>query len=184
MPSGRVHDRVTLWTLPFITLLVGAAARSTTVALAVGGAYLFSGLMFGGDLDTRSLQYQRWLWLRWLWIPYRRTLRHRSIWSHGPIVGTTLRLLYLSVWVLGIGAIGTYARYRLGYSSWAPLAWGRVAWQWLGQPVPDGDFSHGILLGWTCLGLELGAMSHSLSDWTVSAWKRHRKVAQRARSGK
>ncbi|MEO1131706.1 MAG: metal-binding protein [Cyanobacteria bacterium J06639_1] len=184
MPSGRVHDRVTLWTLPWVTLWAGTAARSTTVALTVGAAYLFSGLMFGGDLDTRSLQYQRWLWLRWLWIPYRRALRHRSVWSHGPVVGTTVRLLYVGAWVLGSGAIALYALHLLDRAPWTPFAWGRAAWLWLARPVAGTPFSHATLLGWTWLGLELGAMSHSLSDWTVSAWKRRQTSARKQRSGK
>lgn len=183
MPSGRVHDRITLWTLPFVTLLAGTSARSATVALTVGAAYLFSGLMFGGDLDTRSLQYQRWLWLRWLWIPYRRALRHRSFWSHGPIVGTTVRLVYLGVWILGLGAIAGYVLHLLGHVSWTPLLWGRAGWGWLVR-VHSSDFSHAMLLGWTWLGLELGAMSHSLSDWTVSAWKRRQKSIRRAQTKK
>lgn len=181
MPSGRVHDRITLWTLPAVTLLSGLYARSAAVALTVGASYLFSGLMFGGDLDTRSHQYHRWLGLRWLWIPYRRALRHRSFWSHGPIVGTTFRLIYLGMWGLGIGAIATYTIHLLGYGPWTPRVWSQGAWQWLQHPAPKGGVSRGMLLVWLWLGLELGAMSHSLSDWTVSAWKRRRKAAARSR---
>ncbi|MEO0853623.1 MAG: DUF2227 family putative metal-binding protein, partial [Cyanobacteria bacterium J06648_11] len=69
-------------------------------------------------------------------------------------------------------------------SAWTPFLWGRAVRGWLARPVSGSDFSHAMLLGWTWLGLELGAMSHSLSDWTVSAWKRRQKSARKPRLGK
>ena len=41
----------------------------------------------------------RWGPLAFLWWPYRRLLRHRSVWSHGPLIGTTGRLLLLAAWL-------------------------------------------------------------------------------------
>jgi len=35
-----------------------------------------------------------WVW-NLIWTPYQRGLRHRSFWSHTPIIGTTVRLIYL-----------------------------------------------------------------------------------------
>lgn len=35
-----------------------------------------------------------WLW--WvLWTPYRTSIKHRSFWSHTPVIGTAIRLSYL-----------------------------------------------------------------------------------------
>ena len=38
--------------------------------------------------------------LGFLWWPYRRLIPHRSLWSHGPLLGTTLRLAWLLTWCL------------------------------------------------------------------------------------
>lgn len=169
MPSGRTHDRITLWSLPVVAGLTFSQTQNGNITLLVCGGFLFGGLMFGPDLDIYSRQYQRWGWLRWIWLPYRKALRHRSFWSHGPIVGTTLRLLYLSVWVGAVGLLG------LAIAQWqVQLDWqatSRLVWRSLLQYSPE--------LMALYLGLELGAMSHSLSDWLGSAYKRRKKPRKR-----
>ncbi len=95
MPSGQTHDSITLWSLPVVAGLTFERTRSTSLTLVVSGGFLFSGLMFGPDLDIHSRQFKRWGVLRWIWLPYRRSMRHRSFLSHGPIVGTIVRLIYL-----------------------------------------------------------------------------------------
>ncbi|MFT0796017.1 metal-binding protein [Synechococcus sp. H70.1] len=170
MPRGSTHDRLTLWTAPGIALAVGWVSDSTAAALAAGSAYLFAGLMFSGDLDTRSRQYRRWLFLRWIWLPYRRWLHHRSFWSHGPLVGTALRLLYLGLWVTGVGLPAAWLGSRLGWWQWQPGIWRESLWHWLQ--------AHAATLFWVGLGLELGAVNHSLSDCLVSRWRRWRKRRQ------
>ncbi|MFS8899996.1 metal-binding protein [Synechococcus sp. H60.3] len=171
MPLGSTHDRITLWTAPGVTLAAGLLGNSAAVALAVGSAYLFSGLMFSGDLDTDSRQYRRWLFLRWIWLPYRRWLHHRSFWSHGPIVGTALRLLYLGLWVAGAGLAAAWLGSRLGWWQWQPDIWRDNLWQ--------GLHAHAEMLLWVGMGLELGSMNHSLSDCLVSRWRRWRRRRRR-----
>jgi len=100
MPSGRTHDRITLWTLPLVSGIAYFLTQSGKLALILAGGFLFSGLMFGPDLDIHSVQYKRWGWLRWIWIPYRSAIRHRSHFSHGLIIGTFLRWVYLGAIVL------------------------------------------------------------------------------------
>ena len=95
MPSGRIHDRITLWTLPWLATIAFWKTYSGNVTLLIVGGFLFGGLMFGPDLDIYSRHYKRWGWFRWVWLPYQKSLRHRSFLSHGPIIGTTLRLIYL-----------------------------------------------------------------------------------------
>ena len=162
MPSGRTHDRITLWGLPFVTGITFGLTQSSHITLIVSGAFLFSGLMFGPDLDLHSRPYTRWGPLRWIWIPYQKILRHRSFLSHGPIIGTTLRVLYISSWlaILGIFALGI-----------AQLVWD-VGWNW--QTLAS---AKRLTHEWIALyvGLELGAMSHSISDWGSSAYKRFKK---------
>lgn len=68
--------------------------------LAGGLAFLVGGLWLSPDLDTRSNPTRRWGPLRLLWWPYRRLLRHRSLLSHSPLLGTAGRLLYLAALVL------------------------------------------------------------------------------------
>ncbi len=114
--------------------------------------------MFSGDLDIHSNQYRRWGWLRWLWLPYRRWFAHRSMWSHGFLVGTVVRLVYLGSWGVLLGTamlgLGRILNYPLN------LDWNYV-WRLVG--------GYGL---WVFGGLELGAMSHSLGDVISSGYKR------------
>jgi uncharacterized metal-binding protein len=164
LPSGRTHDRVTLWSLPLIaggTLFTTARAD---LAFWVSGGFLFSGLIFGPDLDLYSFHYQRWGKLRWLWRPYQKAIKHRSIWSHGPIIGTVGRILYLSLW---LGLVGLF------YLAINQLAGGQTytGKQLLGMLKYSIESNFPVYLALFC-GLELGAMSHYLSDWLVSTYKR------------
>lgn len=174
MPSGRTHDSITLWSLPLIAGLAFERTHSASVALVLSGGFLFSGLMFGPDLDIYSQQYRRWGWLRWIWLPYRQNIRHRSFWSHGPIVGTVLRVLYLTVWLCGFWgiAVGTIAFlvHVIGFASdWSILTrqWFETCANGLGQLVNRYPNEWIGLL----VGFEAGAMSHSMSDWIGSALK-------------
>jgi uncharacterized metal-binding protein len=171
MPSGRTHDRITLWSLPLVAGTGLILTRSGNLTLLMSGGFLFSGLMFGPDLDIHSRQYLRWGWLRWIWIPYQRSLGHRSFLSHGPVVGTLLRVAYLAGmvgWVVVLGA------------TVALLGWNiQLNWLQVRQTVEQAfqDYSaEGFFL---FIGLELGAMSHSLSDWIGSSYKRFKKQGKK-----
>ncbi|MDF5715203.1 MAG: metal-binding protein [Rhizonema sp. NSF051] len=191
MPSGRTHDRITLWALPFITGITFVQTRSGNLTLLVAGGFIFGGLMFGPDLDIYSRQFQRWGFLRFIWLPYQKSLRHRSFLSHGPIIGTTLRVLYLSsiISVLAIVVLEIAEKlWNVGLS-----------WQFVGATVMKSSRYSTEFLA-LFLGLELGAMSHYVSDWGGSTYKRvltlgvrgllprakmkKRKVTTRARRGK
>ena len=119
--------------------------------------------MFGPDLDINSRQFQRWGWFRWLWRPYQKSLNHRSFLSHGPIIGTALRLLYLLNWLGILLVLGLVIDELLGLEL---SVLGFVTSLW--RSLSDHDQEIIALL----VGLELGAMSHSLSDWSSSAYKR------------
>ncbi len=164
LPSGRTHDRVTLWSLPFIaggTLFITARAD---LAFWVSGGFLVSGLIFGPDLDLYSFHYKRWGKLRWLWKPYQKAIKHRSIWSHGPIVGTVGRILYLSLWV------GLAGLFYLGIAQFAGVKT-YTGQQLIGIVKHSIESNLSVYLATFC-GLELGAMSHYSSDWLVSTYKR------------
>lgn len=164
MPTGRTHDRITLTSLPVVGGSTLFLSHSTRLTLIVCASFLFSGLMFGPDLDIYSCQFRRWGWLRWLWLPYQKLLRHRSLFSHGPIIGTLFRLLYLAIWLLLLGSIGLSVAI---YSR-------QVAWDWRsGVELAKGYIQQYPFEGLALLiGLELGAMSHYLSDWGGSIYHR------------
>ncbi|HBE18269.1 MAG TPA: metal-binding protein [Cyanobacteria bacterium UBA11149] len=176
MPSGRTHDRITLWNLPTVTVLTLFFTKSSDLTLIVSGGYLFGGLMLSPDLDLNSLPFKRWGWLRWIWIPYQKLVRHRSIFSHGVLIGTTLRILYLGCWVIVLGGLGIVAIALLGYSI--------ESWQDWASQVARSQFQyrqHYIAL---FFGLELGAISHVLSDWATSTAKKLLKNSQKSQDNR
>ena len=182
MPSGQTHDSITLWTLPIVAGGTFGLTQSGNLTLLISGGFLFSGLMFGPDLDIHSKQYKRWGILRWIWLPYRKSLRHRSLFSHGFVVGTIGRILYLTLWAGIFGGVGV-----LGLSI-VQQGLGMVSdWQVSAQQSAVGSLGWVVRslrshpMEWVALvvGFELGAMSHSVSDWTGSAIKRWKKRRRR-----
>jgi uncharacterized metal-binding protein len=149
MASGRAHDRATrLLALPFALLWwpwlgwVGVLTAAT--------AFLAGGLLLSPDLDTRSNAIRRWGPLRLVWWPYRRLLRHRSLVSHAPLIGSAGRLLYLAVLLVGLCLLGR----PLG----APgphqlMAAGRQLWH-----------QHQPLLITALVGLEASCWLHLIQD--------------------
>jgi uncharacterized metal-binding protein len=96
MPSGKNHDKIAVISIipVFFTgylLLKFNSVESLILTISV----LFSQLMFGPDLDAKSTQYKRWGIIKWIWLPYRKLFRHRSKFSHGLLLGPTLRCIYL-----------------------------------------------------------------------------------------
>ncbi len=185
MPSGETHDRITIGILPWIVGVTYFLTRNGELTLILSGGYFFSGMMFGPDLDIRSLQYKRWGVIRSIWLPYRKFLKHRSILSHGFILGTCVRLVYLC---LIIACISIFA------VAIAQLIFGFI-WNW--QDFVQEQFyllikkypQETIAL---FIGLEIGAMSHSISDWITSSRKLRlknklgepKKVTKKLRSAK
>jgi uncharacterized metal-binding protein len=173
MPSGATHDRLILWNLPWVGGVTWLLTSDLGLVLAGSGAYLFSGLLFGPDLDTRSRHYFRWGLFRWLWLPYQRLLSHRSVFSHGPLLGTCGRLLYLGGWLvlLGLLSSGLWTLWR------DPQRWGDLPqyWQAQGRQLWRTSQTQVHLLVTILVGLEVGAMNHSLSDWLGSRIKRWRR---------
>lgn len=138
--------------------------QSGNLTLLVSGGFLFGGLMFGPDLDIYSRQFQRWGFLRSIWIPYQKSLRHRSFLSHGPTIGTALRSLYLLCWVGVLGWLLLSIAQVLGVET---ITWPTVV-QLAVASVREQPREWAALF----VGLELGAMSHTLSDWGGSTLKR------------
>lgn len=162
MPSGNTHDAITF-------LLAGPAAAAGFVATgdpiltaAVGVSFLFGGLMFGPDLDTRSKQFSRWWLLKPLWFPYRAAFKHRSRWSHGLVFGTLFRVIYF----LGVLSLAAYAvmffKVALTGGDVPQLSTFASAWQAAGEAVRS-YLGASVLLG-VFAGMWAGAASHTFTD--------------------
>lgn len=95
MPNGKTHDIITYITTP-IVFLTTFYFINLKYAIIIIISYLFSSLMFNGDLDTNSRPYNRWWILKMIWIPYQLLFTHRSVWTHGILIGTIIRILYIS----------------------------------------------------------------------------------------
>jgi len=174
MPSGRTHDRITLWCLPFVVGLTVAVTRQPAVIVIVAIAFLIGGFMLGPDLDIHSVQYTRWGPIRWIWLPYQIAIKHRSMLSHGPIIGTALRVVYLSVWLALFAFIGI----EVFNSVWnAQLTWTNLR-------EPFRYVMQRYLVEWFAIiiGLELGSLSHSISDTLGSKVVRKKKRRKKKRS--
>jgi len=162
MPSGRTHDLLTI----ALAIPAAAAAYAATSSLprtaVFAVAFVFGGLMFGPDLDTRSKQYARWGIFRILWFPYRKFFKHRSRFSHGLILGTAIRVIYF----MGVSSLVLIA----GSWVYAAIAGGKIismdefveVWSSIGRFVRE-HVGDGILLT-IFLGLWLGAASHTFTD--------------------
>jgi uncharacterized metal-binding protein len=164
MSSGATHDRVTWFCLPWIGGLAYWGMKDIYLAGLLAGGFLMGGLMFGPDLDIQSVQINRWGVLRWIWKPYQALLGHRSWLSHGPLIGTTLRLLYFCGMVSILGSVSLLCLSSIWNFSWDIGA----ALPWLSRWVK----LHAQELLITIAGLELGALSHICMDGLSSAWKK------------
>ena len=78
-----------------VGLVLGWAA-----ALIAAASCLAGGLWLSPDLDTRSNARRHLGVLAFLWRRYRLLIPHRSLWPHGPLLGTTARLAVLLTWCL------------------------------------------------------------------------------------
>ena len=97
MPNGRTHDIITFATAPLVATVSYHLTNDIKTTGIILGCYLFASLMFNGDLDTNSRPYNRWWLLKMIWIPYQLMFDHRSVFTHGLIIGTIIRILYLSL---------------------------------------------------------------------------------------
>jgi uncharacterized metal-binding protein len=175
MPSGQTHDQITVWSVPFVSGIAYFLTQNSKLALILAVGFLFSGLMFGPDLDIYSVQYKRWGWFRWIWIPYRSAIRHRSNLSHGLFIGTILRLIYISLIILILSGIVAVIAYFFGYVNFQSVMDSQKK-----LPIWNAKYTQGLFA--LIIGLELGAMSHSISDWIGSAYKQNKTQKTRSRS--
>ena len=97
MPNGKTHDKITFVIAPVVAGISYLITKDIKTTIIIFGCYLFASLMFNGDLDTNSRPYNRWWLFKMIWIPYQLMFTHRNIFTHGLIIGTIVRLLYLGL---------------------------------------------------------------------------------------
>ena len=97
MPNHKTHDTITylllIFLIPISLLYIGFNIYSLIFIVS----YIFAGLMFNGDLDCESKPYYRWKVFRLIWIPYQSLFKHRSFFTHGILIGTFIRILYILI---------------------------------------------------------------------------------------
>jgi uncharacterized metal-binding protein len=97
MPNGRTHDIITAVAAPIIVGITYWTTKDIKITGIIFIAYLFASLMFNGDLDINSRPYNRWFILKIIWIPYQLMFEHRSIFTHGILIGTIIRVIYIGL---------------------------------------------------------------------------------------
>jgi len=97
MPNGRTHDIITAVVTPIIIGGSYLITKDIKTIMLISTSFLFASLMFNGDLDINSRPYNRWFVFKMIWIPYQLMFKHRSIWTHGLVIGTIVRILYLGI---------------------------------------------------------------------------------------
>ena len=99
LATGRRHDQ-SIWVLSLPLGIATGLVLGWAAALIAAASCLAGGLWLSPDLDTRSNALRRWGALGFLWWPYRLLIPHRSLWSHGPVLGMSVRLGVLLTWCL------------------------------------------------------------------------------------
>ena len=173
MAIGRDHDRATLLAcMPFglaLTPWLGLEA-----GLIGAGAFAFGGLWLSPDLDTQSKPLHRWGALRWIWWPYRRLVPHRSLFSHGPLIGMALRLLWLlSCSLLGWLLLQELLQFLLGLSIASPST--------LAESLKTNALARPQMVLSVALGLEASVWLHLLMDGDPLPVEWHRRPRKRKR---
>ena len=117
MASGKNHDLSTFFCSPLVFVGTLTATEDMVLSIGVTGTFLFGGLFLSPDLDCPSRPYHRWTILKFIWVPYQM-IPHRNFLSHGLIIGSLGRILYLGGWVFLINAL---VKHFSGIDLLAPL---------------------------------------------------------------
>jgi uncharacterized metal-binding protein len=137
MPNGKTHARATLALAVDSGVLSYQMGQPLQYAAALAGGAL-TGLVLTPDLDVDggciSDDFVReyagrpagWFWSLY-WRPYSRIIPHRSRLSHAPVLGTALRLLYLSILPALVWWFASGAMPRPDFPSWSIWAVGGLA---------------------------------------------------------
>jgi uncharacterized metal-binding protein len=109
MTTGRIHSQA-VFTAATCFAVMAVAKSDPPLLWTSAGA--FAGLLINPDLDLNSETISDYFiltvpvigkplglfWRTYTWL-YRRLFKHRSFWTHTPIVGTIIRLVYFGWWM-------------------------------------------------------------------------------------
>lgn len=101
MPDYKTHDKIAYITTP-ILIISASTVISFIDSVVFGGMFLLANRYLSPDLDIASILIKRWGVFSILWFPYRKIVPHRSLLSHSGPLSATIRLLYLSVFIIPI----------------------------------------------------------------------------------
>ena len=143
MPQGKIHDIITAVATPVVVWGAYHITKEVKTTVIITSLFLFASLMFNGDLDILSSPYNRWWIFKFIWIPYQKIFHHRSIYTHGLILGTIVRILYLSI----IPIVILYFQHDLSF-------------------IKSINLHMAIII---FIGLELGSALHTIADYTIKS---------------
>jgi uncharacterized metal-binding protein len=171
MPNADAHDAITYSLIPFTYLAAEMYwGGDHTVSVIATGAMIFSGLMFGPDLDLNSRPYRRWGPLRFIWKPYQSLLPHRSLLSHGPVLGTLIRIIYFLLMFCLVGATVLYL-IRV-YFRGQETTWGAEYAMIKADLFDIWDQTEKHYFWGAFCGMWLGALAHTTADMFWSTYKK------------
>ena len=157
MASGKTHDFLAISSTIGSSYLLWQVTDNFNCILIFALASIFGGLMFGPDLDTKSVEYKRWGPLKFIWLPYQ-AFGHRSkkTQSHDALFGPLVRIIYffLAILCLAIFIAGLFSifNYKLSLSFFiSSLSF------ILNLPMPYQVYF--------LAGLWFGNIIHYLTDW-------------------
>ncbi|MCS7208193.1 MAG: metal-binding protein [Fimbriimonadales bacterium] len=167
MPSGKVHDWVTIGTalsaVPLTAMYLPPETRP--LAWLAIASYTFSGIWLSSDLDVPSSAYRRWGPLRVIWYPYQKLVPHRSWISHGLGIGPLLRVAYLIGMLALLGLALHWGLAQIGLALQVdPQSWLLHTAEWARTYQRE--------LWALVIGLVAGGAAHSLLDWAHTRLKR------------
>ena len=166
MPSGKTHDAITLLLAVPVFGIAWLGFLQLASALIISICFLFGGLMFGPDLDTKSVQYSRWTIFKHIWFPYKVFFKHRSRWSHGLIFGTLIRVVYFLGVLTLISFLAAFL-FTVYTNNEIPKFLGFIeSWNRIGDFVRQYAGTNVFYIVFA--GLWLGAASHTFTDMAVT----------------
>ena len=126
MPDGKTHTTASV--MLALTSSVAMLAKGVPTDIVIyGAAGCLSNVLLSPDLDIDSGYigdgivrkylggFIGWVW-RTVWLPYSKVVKHRSVVSHFPVIGTVVRLFYLYFWYQAISMTINVALFFAGWS--------------------------------------------------------------------
>jgi uncharacterized metal-binding protein len=109
MTTGRIHSQA-VFTAATCFAVVSVAKSDPSLLWTSAGAFV--GLLINPDLDQNASTISDffiltipkigkpigWFWRSYTWT-YRHLFKHRSFFTHTPIVGTVIRIAYFGWWM-------------------------------------------------------------------------------------